>query len=327
MGVSMKAIQYIEKGRPEVVELPIPEPGEGQVLVKISGVATCPQWDMHVMDGVPIAPGGKLEYPYTPGQPGHEATGKVSEIGRGVTEFAAGDRVAFWQDQAGAKQGCYAEYVTAEVGNLLKVPSFLEPQEIASLELAMCVQVSFDQIQNVDRIQGKRFAVSGLGPSGLVAIQLAKAHGASEVIGFDPVESRRQLGAELGADRVLDPTDRDAFPYDRFSLEAIDLAIDCVGFPVSIDYLMGKTKNVVALFGVLREDVRFGFKHWCRGLHLVGYGAHNRGAAETALDQIVSGKLKLKPLISKTLPLESYAEGVALLQNREAIKVCFIPSA
>ena len=327
MGVSMKAIQYIEKGRPEVVELPIPEPREGQVLVKISGVATCPQWDMHVMDGVPIAPGGKLEYPYTPGQPGHEATGKVSEIGPGVAEFAAGDRVAFWQDQAGAKQGCYAEYVTAEVGNLLKVPSFLEPQEIASLELAMCVQVSFDQIQNVARIQGKRFAVSGLGPAGLVAIQLAKAHGASEVIGFDPVESRRQLGAELGADRVLDPTDRDAFPYDRFSLEAIDLAIDCVGFPVSIDYLMGKTKNVVALFGVLREDVRFGFKHWCRGLHLVGYGAHNRGAAETALDQIVSGKLKLKPLISKTLPLESYAEGVALLQNREAIKVCFIPSA
>ena len=327
MGVSMKAIQYIEKGRPEVVELPIPEPGEGQVLVKISGVATCPQWDMHVMDGVPIAPGGKLEYPYTPGQPGHEATGKVSEIGPGVTEFAAGDRVAFWQDQAGAKQGCYAEYVTAEVGNLLKVPRFLEPQEIASLELAMCVQVSFDQIQNVARIQGNRFAVSGLGPAGLVAIQLAKAHGASEVIGFDPVESRRQLGAELGADRVLDPTDRDAFPYDRFSLEAIDLAIDCVGFPVSIDYLMGKTKNVVALFGVLREDVRFGFKHWCRGLHLVGYGAHNRGAAETALDQIVSGKLKLKPLISKTLPLESYAEGVALLQNREAIKVCFIPSA
>ena len=325
MGVSMKAIQYIEKGRPEIVELPIPQPGEGQVLVKISGVATCPQWDMHIMDGAPMAPGGKLEYPYTPGQPGHEATGKVVELGPGVTEFAAGDRVAFWQDQAGAKQGCYAEYVIAEAGNLLKVPRFLEPQEIASLELAMCVQVSFDQIQNVAPIEGKRFAVSGLGPAGLVAIQLAKAHGAGEVIAFDPVESRRQLGAELGADRALDPTDEDAFPHDRFSPEAIDLAIDCVGFPASIEYLMGKTKDVVALFGVLREDVRFGFKQWCRGLHLVGYGTHNRGAAETALDLIVSGKLKLKPLISKTLPLESYAEGVALLQKREAIKVCFIP--
>ena len=327
MGVSMKAIQYIEKGRPEIVELPIPQPGEAQVLVKISGVTTCPQWDMHIMDGVPMVPDGKVKYHYTPGQPGHEAMGKVVELGPRVTEFAAGDRVAFWQDQAGATQGCYAEYVVAEVGNLLKVPCFLEPQEIASLELAMCVQVSFDQIQNVAPIQGKRFAVSGLGPAGLVAIQLAKAYGASEVIAFDPVESRRQLGAKLGADRVLDPTVRDAFPYDRFSPEAIDLAIDCVGLPVSIDYLMGKTKDVVALFGVLREDVRFGFKHWCRGLHLVGYGAHNRGAAETALDQIVSGKLKLKPLISKTLPLESYAEGVALLQNRESIKVCFIPSA
>jgi len=326
VGVMMKAIQYKEKGRPELVELPVPQPGQGQVLVKISGVATCPQWDLHIMDGVPMAPGGKLEYPYTPGQPGHEATGEVVEVGPGVEGFPVGARVAFWQDQAGAKQGCYAEYVIAEVGNLLEVPASLRPQEIASLELAMCVQVSFDQIQNVSPIEGKRFAVSGLGPAGLVAIQLAKAHGAEEVIAFDPVESRRRLASELGADRVLDPTDEEAFPYDRFSAEAIDLAIDCVGFPVSIEYLMGKTRDVVALFGVLREDVSFGFKHWCRGLHLVGYGAHNRGAAERALDFIVSGKLKLEPLISKTLPLESYAEGVALLQRREAIKVCFVPS-
>lgn len=322
----MKAIQYTDKGRPEIVELPVPSPGVGQVLVKIAGVATCPQWDLHIMDGVPMAPGHKLEYPYTPGQPGHEATGEVVEVGPGVADFPVGARVAFWQDQAGAKQGCYAEYVIAEVGNLLEVPVSLQPQEIASLELAMCVQVSFDQVQNVAPIQGKRFAVSGLGPAGLVAIQLAKAHGAEEVIAFDPVESRRNLASDLGADRVLDPTDEEAFPHDRFSPEAIDLAIDCVGFPASIEYLMGKTRDVVALFGVLREDVRFGFKHWCRGLHLVGYGAHNRKAAETALDFIVSGKLKLEPLISKTLPLESYAEGVALLQRREAIKVCFVPS-
>lgn len=323
----MKAIQYIEKGQPEIVELPVPQPGEGQVLVKISGVATCPQWDLHIMEGVPMAPGGKLEYPYTPGQPGHEATGEVVDVGPGVEDFPVGARVAFWQDQAGAKQGCYAEYVIAEVGNLLEVPTSLRPQEIASLELAMCVQVSLDQIQNVAPIEGKRFAVSGLGPAGLVAIQLAKAHGADEVIAFDPVESRRKLASKLGADRVLDPTDEQAFPHDRFSPEAIDLAIDCVGFPSSIEYLMEKTRDVVALFGVLREEVRFGFKHWCRGLHLVGYGAHNRGAAETALDFIVSGKLKLEPLISQTLPLESYAEGVALLQKREAIKVCFVPSA
>ncbi len=60
----MKVLQYIEKGRPEIVDLPIPEPGEGQVLLKIEGIATCPHWDLHIMDGISMVPGGMVEYPY-----------------------------------------------------------------------------------------------------------------------------------------------------------------------------------------------------------------------------------------------------------------------
>ena len=321
----MKAIQIIEKGRPEIVDLPQPSPGAGQVLMKVEGVATCPHWDMHIMDGVSMVPGGKVEYPYMPGQPGHEAMGSVVEVGPGVEEFSEGDRVAFWQDQAGVTQGCYAEYVVADTNNILAIPGSLAPEEIASLELAMCVQVSFDQIANIRNIEGSRFGVSGLGPAGLVAIQLAKAYGAAEVVAFDPVESRRGLAQSLGADRSLDPTHDDAFPNDRFTPEALDLAIDCTGLPVSIEYLMDRTRDVVALFGVLREDARFGFKHWCRALHLVGYGSHNKGAAEKALAQIVAGKLKLGPLITQTLPLKCYAKGVELLRQQKAIKVCFTP--
>ena len=321
----MKAIQYIEKGRPEIVELPMPIPGEGQVLLKIHGVATCPHWDLHIMDGVSMAPGGTVEYPYMPGQPGHEAMGEVVALGAGKKMFPVGTKVALWQDQAGATQGCYAEFVVADVGNLLAIPNALAPEEIASLELAMCVQVSFDQIANVKSIEGKRFAVSGLGPAGLVAIQLAKAYGASEVVAFDPVKSRREMALGLGADRVLDPKQADVFSHDRFGPEAIDLAVDCTGLKVSIEYLMQRTRHVVAVFGVLRDEVNFGFKDWCRGLHLIGYGSHNQAAAETALARIVEGDLKLAPLITKTLPLERYAEGVALLREQKAIKVCFIP--
>ncbi len=321
----MKAIQYVEKGRPELIDLPQPEPGEGQILLKVEGVATCPHWDMHIMDGVSMVPGGKVEYPYMPGQPGHEAMGSVVEVGPGVEEFAVGDRAALWQDQVGATQGCYAEYVAADTGNLLAIPDSLAPEEIASLELAMCVQVSFDQIANIRDIEGSRFGVSGLGPAGLVAIQLAKAYGAAEVVAFDPVESRRGLAQMLGANRSLDPTQNGAFSSDRFSPEALDLAIDCTGLPVSVEYLMERTRDVVVLFGVLREDARFGFKHWCRALHLVGYGSHNKAAAEKALAQIVAGKLKLAPLITKTLPLERYADGVELLRQQKAVKVCFTP--
>lgn len=321
----MKVLQYLEKGRPEIVDLPVPTPGKGQVLLKIHGIATCPHWDLHIMDGISMVPGGTVEYPYTPGQPGHEAMGEIVEVGSNTEPFSIGTKVAFWQDQAGATQGCYAEYVVADVGNILEIPPTLAPEEIASLELAMCVQVSFDQIMNVKTIEGSRFAVSGLGPAGLVAIQLAKAYGAAEVIAFDPTESRRELATDLGADRVLDPTKEEAFPLDRFSPEAIDLAIDCTGLKVSVEYLMHRTVDVVALFGVLRDNVDFGFTHWCRGLHLVGYGSHNKAAAETALAHIVAGKLKLGPLITTTMPLERYAEGVELLRLQKAIKVCFNP--
>ncbi len=321
----MKVLQYLEKGRPEIIDLPVPAPGNGQVLLKIQGIATCPHWDLHIMDGISMVPGGTVEYPYTPGQPGHEAMGEIVEVGPGAEPFMIGNRVALWQDQAGATQGCYAEYVVADIENLLEIPSNLTPEQIASLELAMCVQVSFDQISNVKSIAGSRFAVSGLGPAGLVAIQLAKAYGAAEVIAFDPVESRRELATSLGADRALDPTDENAFPHNRFSPEAIDLAVDCTGLKVSVEYLMHRTVDVVALFGVLRDNVDFGFTHWCRGLHLVGYGAHNKGAAETALAHIVAGRLRLDPLITTTLPLARYAEGVELLRQQKAIKVCFTP--
>ena len=321
----MKVLQYLEKGRPEIIDLPVPAPGNGQVLLKIQGIATCPHWDLHIMDGISMVPGGTVEYPYTPGQPGHEAMGEIVEVGPGAEPFMIGNRVALWQDQAGATQGCYAEYVVADIENLLEIPSNLTPEQIASLELAMCVQVSFDQISNVKSIAGSRFAVSGLGPAGLVAIQLAKAYGAAEVIAFDPVESRRELATSLGADRALDPTDENAFPHNRFSPEAIDLAVDCTGLKVSVEYLMHRTVDVVALFGVLRDNVDFGFTHWCRGLHLIGYGSHNKGAAETALAHIVAGHLRLDPLITTTLPLARYAEGVELLRQQQAIKVCFTP--
>lgn len=321
----MKAIQYQAAGKPELVEVPIPSPGVGQVLLKVQGVATCPQWDLHLMRGESMAPGGVIDYPTPSGHPGHEAVGTVAEIGAGVEDFTIGDRAALWQDQGAQRDGCYAEYVLADTANILKVPHDLDTQAIASLELAMCIQVTFDQILNIGPIEGKRFGVSGLGPAGLLAVQLAKAYGASEVVAFDPVASRRELALSLGADRALDPTEPDCFPHDRFNPGRLALAVDCTGLGVSVNFLLKRTREVVALFGVLREEVGFGFFQWCGGLHLLGYGNQNRFAAERALQHIKSGALKLSPLISETLPLSEYRKGVELLKTQQAIKICFTP--
>jgi threonine dehydrogenase-like Zn-dependent dehydrogenase len=314
----MKAIRYLAAGKPAVVDVPTPVPAPGQVLLRILGVTTCPQWDQHLMDGEAMLPGHPLVFPAPTGYPGHEAVGEVAAVGESVSGFPVGSRAALWRHQGRGREGCYAEYVVADVGNLLPVPDRLAPEQVAPLELAMCVQVSFDQILNVGPIAGRRFAVAGLGPAGLVAVQVAKIYQAAEIVVFDPIASRRELALELGADRAVDPLTEDAG-----DVGSVDVSIDCTGNRQAVERLLRQTRSVVALFGVLREDVRFGFANWSSGLHLLGYGQQNLGAAERALAHLVAGRLQLAPLVTHTLPLENYLDGVELLRRREAIKVCF----
>jgi threonine dehydrogenase-like Zn-dependent dehydrogenase len=320
---TMKQLQIVEPGIAEWRDVPIPQPGEGEVLLKVLAVTTCPHWDLHLMAGEPMFPGRPLSYPYTPGQPGHEARGEIAALGPGVSGPPVGTTVCAWRDPGHSRPGCYAQYVCMDVENVIKVPERIAPCAMAPLELAMCVQASFDQLNALDMVQGARFGVSGLGPAGLVAVQMARAYGAEEVIGFDPLPARRELAASLGVDRVLSPDDG-AFSVDRMAAGALNAAIDCTGLKVSIEYLMDRTRNAVAIFGVLREDLTFAARHWSR-LSLLGYPGHYRAAAERALALIEAGQLDLSPLVSRRLPLSRYLEGVSLLWSKEALKICFLP--
>jgi threonine dehydrogenase-like Zn-dependent dehydrogenase len=321
----MKILQIEAPGGARWQEMPAPQPGPGEVLVRIEGVATCPHWDLHIFGGQPMFPGMKLEYPYLPGQPGHEAVGVVEAVAPDVTELRVGARVAVWRDSGRRPLGCYAELNVLRAEDVIEVPKNLPLEAVASLELAMCVEVSFQQLASLGGIAGRRIGLSGLGPAGLVAVQLARAHGAKEVVGLDPVTERRVLAEKLGADRAQAP-DPATWPASR-SEGALDDAIDLTGVPASIEFLMDRTRRAVALFGVLREEVRFGTRHlFGPGLTLMGYGEHNRVAAQTALRFICEGKLQLAPLITHTLPLSRYAEGVELLRAKQAIKVLFLPS-
>lgn len=322
----MKTLQITAPGKPEWLDVPIPAPAEGEALVKILNVTTCPHWDLHIMDGVPMFPGGRLTYPYAPGQPGHEAVGEVVAQGPGMSSPAVGSRVAFWRDAGQDRPGCYAQYNCASTEILLELPPDLPDEAATSIELAMCVQVSFDQLRDIDAVRDARLAVAGLGPAGLVALQMADAYGAREVVGIDPLPSRRQLAEGLCACHTIVP-DPDAFPVDRNSDQNFDTAIDCTGLKHSIEFLMDRTRNAVAIFGVLRDEVVFTTRHWARGLSLLGYRSHNLAAARKALRLIADGKLDLKPLSTHTLPLNRYAEGVDLLRTKEAIKVRFLPWA
>jgi len=235
----MKILQILEPGRAIWTDADTPEPMHGEVLVKVTGVTTCPHWDMHILGGKPMFPGMKLEYPYLLGQPGHEAVGEVAVVGDGVKNLKVGDRVAAWRDTGKPRQGFYAQYNTFHENDLLKVPRYLKDEEIASLELAMCVEVSFQQLAVLGGIKGRRVGIAGLGPAGLLGVQMARAHGAAEVVGLDPMAERRDLAFELGAHLVLDPIN-DEWPISR-SEGALDDSIDMTGIPSSIEYLMDRT--------------------------------------------------------------------------------------
>lgn len=319
----MLALQHTAPGRPEIIETDDPAPGDGEILVKIEAVATCPHWDLHILADEPMFPGHQIHYPYSIGQPGHEAVGRIAAAGAGVDGLAAGDRVVMWRDRGHNLQGCYAQFVAARPEDVLRAPDDLPDEKLVSLELGMCVQVSLNQLERAGQVEGKRLAVSGLGPAGLVAVQLAKAMGAASVTGIDPIPERRALATQLGADEVLGPGSPE-LPDRRSAANAFDAAIDCTGLPASIESLMDKTRRVVAIFGVLREEVRFGFKHWS-GLSLLGYEPHNRPAAEQALARICAGELDLSPLISAVLPLTRYLEGIEMLKAKRGLKVCFKP--
>ena len=319
----MKQLQIIAPGQAEWQDADVPTPGTGEVLLKIRAITTCPHWDLRLMSGDPMFPGARLTYPITPGQPGHELVGDVVEVGPGVEDLYVGARVAAWQDRgADVRLGGYAQFVPFAAASLLEVGSELAPESIASLELAMCLQVSFDRLIERGGTEGKSVAIGGLGPAGIIGCQLARAWGATRVVAVDPVAERRELALSVGADAAVEPTEADFVSSED---GPVDISVDCAGAAASVEFLMDHTKDAVALFGVLRDDVAYGWRHWRGQLDIIGYGRHNREAAERALTLIEDGRLDLKPIVTHTLPLSRYSDGVKLLHSQEALKVCLLP--
>ncbi len=320
----MRALQILAPGKAEVIDLPVPQPAPGEVLTRVSLINTCPQWDLHADANEPMFVGHRFDYPYTVGQPGHEMTGVVAAVGEGVQAFAVGQRVAAWRDAGHHRQGCYAEYVCHAEDHLLPVPEGLEDRQVASLELAMCVAVLLPALKALGAIAGKRAAVNGLGPAGLIAAQMLRAEGATSVVGFEPNPGRRDFALSYAVDAAYDPRDpaTDAVCPPR-GRAAIDVAIDCVGYPDAVRYVMDRVAGHVALFAVQRHDYTYALGH--SGLTVIGYPGHNKPAAEYALGLIAAGRLDLRPLVSVELPLERYAEGVALLRAQKAVKIGFRP--
>ena len=213
----MKAAVVPELGaKLEIRELPIPEPGPGQVLVKMRTSGIC-HTDIHAAHGDwPVKPA-------PPFIPGHEGVGVVEKLGPGTSLREVGQRVAIawlgsacgncsycvsgWETLCESQRnsgysidGAYAEYAVADERFVVPVPD-----EVSSVDAAplTCAGVTTFKAIKVAGVQpGERVAVFGIGGLGHLALQYARIRGAI-VTAVDIEDSKLELATELGADHVV----------------------------------------------------------------------------------------------------------------------------
>ena len=236
----MRAIQIAKTGGVEVlelVELAVPEPGVGQVLVRVqaSGVNFI---DTYFREGRYPAP-----LPLVLGQ---EAAGYVEKVGEGVSGFALGDRVA-WT----GTPGTYAEYAVAPASHLLHIPDDLS-FELAAAVLTQGLTAHYLTRSTYPVQRGDTVLIhAGAGGTGLLLTQMAKRLGA-RVLTTVSTEGKAELSREAGADRVILYT-------EASFVEAVKEETAGKGLPVVYDSV-GKTtfedslkclrpRGLLALFG------------------------------------------------------------------------------
>jgi NADPH:quinone reductase len=191
----MKAIRVHQFGGPECLQwetVPDPEPGPGQVVVRVAAAGVNPV-DTYIRAGTYAR---KPALPYTPGSDG---AGTIAAVGSGVTGVAIGDRVYL----ADSISGTYAEMALAEATQVHPLPERADFSQGAAVNLPYAA--AYRALHHRARAQpGETVLVHGAsGGVGIAAVQLAAAHG-MRVIGTGGTEEGRRLVAEQGAEEVLD---------------------------------------------------------------------------------------------------------------------------
>jgi len=311
----LKALQIVEQNTFDIIDIPLPEPQQDQVTVRIEIVSTCPRWDLHMMGGKDMFDASKRpDYPLLPGFPGHEAAGTVVAVGSEIRSLKVGDRVAALEHIGGI--GAYAQYLNYREQEIIKLPDGLDLKQAVSFELLKCVLIGLLQFGD---LTGKSMLVSGLGPAGMLAVQAARLLGASRVTAVDINRERIELVNRLGIGTAKHP--------DELGDERFDLGYDCVGASASVQRLLESVDSHLVIFGVLKGEVRYGDHLWLKGTKLESYRYRRFTEQDRALllDLVLNKGLNTECLQTHHVPLYRYRETIELLQKQEAIKVYAYP--
>ncbi len=330
----------------ELVEVDIPKPGPGEVLIKVLATTICGT-DLHIYEWNEWAQ-SRIKPPQIMG---HEVAGEVVEVGPGVDDLHVGDYISAethivcgkcYQCRTGNYHVCqntkifgvdmdgvFAEYAIVPAQNAWKNPKGMPP-EYASLQEPLGNAV--DTVL-AGPIAGKSTLITGAGPLGLLGIAVAKASGAYPVIVSEPSEFRRKLAEQVGADYIINPFEEDVVKEVRDITDGngVDVFLEFSGAPKALEQgLQAVTPGGrVSLLGLFPRDVTIDFNNLIifKALEVHGItGRHLWNTWYTVSRLIQSGRLNLEPVLTHRYKgFDRFEEAFELMRAGKTGKVVFFP--
>jgi len=317
-------------------EAPEPVAGPGQVLVGVHAAGICGT-DVHATQGL---------FPWKPPLVlGHEYTGVIREVGRGVSRRLVGRAVAcepsygcgtcaecaagrVTQCPKNVRVGGFAERVVLPAHCVHPLPRGLDPTTAALTEPASCCLAGLE-LYRMPR--GATVLVLGGGIIGLLTLVLARRRGARRVILSDPLEERRAIAARHGASDVIDPA-RESVRDRVLALtrgRGADVVCEAVGKPelVAEALTLVRPAGIVQLVGVNPKGSRLALDLWDTHFREVRIlGAFGRGSAFRRALALMP-RLRVGRLVTARFPLERITEAFAHAAAGRGVKTVLTPGA
>jgi L-iditol 2-dehydrogenase len=328
-------------GNMEIKEVSEPRAGAGQVKIEIKNAGICGS-DLHIYHSdiaIPVNP---------PVVVGHEFSGVICEVGEGVENLAPGDRVVsmtayefcgvcdychtsffnlcpqrrtlgYWFN------GVFAPYTVVPADRVLKIPDSVSDLSAAMTEPLACVCHAVYDLCTI--VPGDVVLVTGPGAIGIMAMQVAKAHGATVIISGTAIDaSRLELAKSLGADVAVNIEKEDLEEKVMAATRGYgaDVVLECSGVAPAIDTALNliKKQGYFVQIGLPSDKILFDIsKVAFKEIKFTGSLGSRRSSWEQALMLQESGKVKLEPLGDTVMRLSDWKEAFKRFEDKSGCKI------
>lgn len=351
MAQKMKAAQFIEPGRIELDDKPVPDIGPNDALLRITTTTICGT-DIHILKG---------EYPVSKGLTiGHEPVGVIQKLGSNVDGYTEGQRVIAGaicpsgysnacldglhsQDGQSAAHGLkpmggwrFGNTIDGSQAEYLRVPDAMAnlapvPENLTDEQVLMCPDIMSTGFAGAEAANiriGDIVAVFAQGPIGLCATAGARLRGASLIIAVEKVPERIDVARKLGADVVVDFSKTD--PVDEIMKitqgRGVDAAIEALGLQSTFEACLRVLKpgGTLSSLGVYSNDLKIPLDAFHAGLGdnriVTSLCPGGKERMRRLMNVIESERLDLKPLVTHHFKLDQIEEAYDLFgQQRDGV--------